>query len=216
MGSSRLAKEYWRQYIKDIKPCFFPCTTSGDMGHYDVSASLESISIPFHETDELRIFAERHTLESSEILRTAWALVLRQYTDSDEVCFGVHYRRRDETMSAICRLHINPTDKICDVLSKAQRDALESEPYRIDLLKAIIQTASGPSLPDFCNSAILEQDGMSVDSAIEPVDVSHIRADELSMTDGAPLLSTLLLCTSVALMSWSSGINHQRWRICRP
>lgn len=104
-------------------------------------------------------------------MRTAWILVLGRYTDLEEVCFCVHERRRDDTLSGVCRMKVNPEDTLAAMLARVQDDAVQSSYFHIDLLQETLSMAGGPRLAEICNTAVVQIHDQSHDIALEPTDV---------------------------------------------
>ncbi|CZS96958.1 uncharacterized protein RAG0_06072 [Rhynchosporium agropyri] len=77
--------EYWSTRLRDKEQCLFPILNDG--------AEAKSSKPRFIETrapslSQLESFCTDNELRYSTIFQTAWGLVVRSYTGSDEVCFG--------------------------------------------------------------------------------------------------------------------------------
>ncbi|KAK3312656.1 hypothetical protein B0H66DRAFT_631298 [Apodospora peruviana] len=90
--------EYWKQYLRDARPCRFPCQTDPD----DKKPHMLDIDISFHRGAEVLRFCKESGITVSNMMQTAWALVLRAYTNqSEQVCFGYVASGRDVPLCGI-------------------------------------------------------------------------------------------------------------------
>lgn len=90
---------YWREYLRDLGPCRIefqrpklPQTKNQwNTIKLDLDANLES----------MRVLCEQYGVTVSNVLQTAWGLVLRQYTGLDHVSFGYLSSGRDALVVGI-------------------------------------------------------------------------------------------------------------------
>ncbi|KAF4765333.1 hypothetical protein N7455_004640 [Penicillium solitum] len=61
----------------------------------EISGSFTSATVPFQKTDEVRALWKRYAITTANLFQAVWALVLRQYTGLDDVCFGFMLSGRD-------------------------------------------------------------------------------------------------------------------------
>ncbi|EAW07799.1 nonribosomal peptide synthase Pes1 [Aspergillus clavatus NRRL 1] len=82
---------YWKEYLADAEPCHFP-SLSAAKGEKRVETAQLTI------TDVARLFAfcEMVGVTADALLQIVWALVLRCFTGSEEVCFG-YYAEASQT-----------------------------------------------------------------------------------------------------------------------
>ncbi|PVH81870.1 nonribosomal peptide synthase [Cadophora sp. DSE1049] len=132
--------DYWKTFLKDVEPSVFPILNDGICP----KSELHSSRLKFKESDflQLRKFCDESSLTLSNILHTAWALTLRCYTASDDVCFGYLSSGRDAPIPGIedavgpfintlvCRVSMAPTSRLEAVLDQVQKDHIESLPHR--------------------------------------------------------------------------------------
>ena len=170
MGASKLAIGYWQEYLQNAKQCYLS-DISGPSGTLDIAETLETINIPFGNAKLLQSFSDKYSFEKNHILRTAWMLVLGRYTDLEEICFCVHEKHQDNTLSGICRMQIESTYTLAETLKKVQVDGCRSSEFHINLFQNTLMAAGGPHLPKICNSAIVEYNGQRQAIAIESIDV---------------------------------------------
>jgi non-ribosomal peptide synthase protein (TIGR01720 family) len=129
--------EYWRQYVKNVIPCYFPVLDQGinrQTGSGTIDVALDAF--------RLRTFCQQCGVSIYNVLRTAWALLLSSYLGEDDVCFGCIGSGREipipDVQDAvgpyismlICRVRFNPTESISKVLHRVHNDFLSSLPYQ--------------------------------------------------------------------------------------
>ncbi|RGP71222.1 non-ribosomal peptide synthetase [Fusarium longipes] len=131
--------EYWKSYLMDIEPCHFPILNDGDIVE---SRELKHSRIKFQEMTQLQKLCDHRGVTVVNAIYAAWALVLRLYTASDEVCFGHLTSARDSQIDGIndvvgpvinmvtCRVNIANSTTLGDVMSLVQKDFLDSLEYR--------------------------------------------------------------------------------------
>ena len=125
---------YWMQHLKGVKPCYFPNlnTTPSSV------PALRSLTLDFSRFDELRQVTARTHVTLANIMHAAWALVLRKYTKSDDVCFGYLTADRDAPVDGIartvgvlinmlcCRIQLEASNKtLQDVFVTAQEERMQ-------------------------------------------------------------------------------------------
>lgn len=81
------AYKYWQNYLADVEPCRLPLErrqtddqTTGTLQQLDISLS--------NSGSEIDSFCRGTDWTASSLLYFAWALTLRAFTRSDDVCFG--------------------------------------------------------------------------------------------------------------------------------
>ncbi|KAL6863367.1 NRPS [Amphichorda felina] len=128
---------YWTGYLTGANPSFFP--TNGDhLRHEDLR------SVPFRANvcpETIVRFCEAARVTPANLCQVAWALVLRSYTGSDDVCFSYVSSGRQAPLSGIsqtvgvfvdtmiCRVKMDSESTMAQVLDKAQSDFLEGMSY---------------------------------------------------------------------------------------
>ncbi|PKX89648.1 nonribosomal peptide synthetase fmqA [Aspergillus novofumigatus IBT 16806] len=86
------AMEYWGSYLADAEPCHFPRINSITKQASDERGSSVLV---FNRVFALREFCRTNNITLWHVLCLAWALVMRAYTNSDQVCFGYAKSARD-------------------------------------------------------------------------------------------------------------------------
>lgn len=157
---------YWLRYLKGLEPCNFPRLVKDNKG--TGTRSLRSTIMQFDRFNELRRLSEQTQVTLANIMHAAWAFVLRQYTGSDDVCFGYLTADRDAPVENIgrtvgtlinmlcCRIRIGKSQTLEDVFRTAQEEHLESTQYQRCSL-ANVQHALGMSGKALYNTSISTQ-----------------------------------------------------------
>jgi hypothetical protein len=128
--------EYWRGYLNGVEPCLFPrlVDDAQSPSRFFKSVSL-NLDLPSHA---LLDFCKEHGVSLFHIFQTAWALVLRTYLNSDDVCFGFVTSGRDTPINGIgqavgafismlvCRASIDTTTSLLSFMKNIQAAAIES------------------------------------------------------------------------------------------
>jgi amino acid adenylation domain-containing protein/non-ribosomal peptide synthase protein (TIGR01720 family) len=131
--------KYWMRYLGGLQPCYFPKLVTDPA----VKKELKMFVLPFDRYDDLRTLSETTHVTLANMMHVAWALVLRKYTGSDDVCFGYLTAGRDapvenlrETIGCFinmlcCRIQISGQKQTLeDVFQKAQDQHLQSLPFQ--------------------------------------------------------------------------------------
>ncbi|EMT74042.1 HC-toxin synthetase [Fusarium odoratissimum] len=131
--------DYWKSYLAGIEPCLFPVLDDGEIAEVK---ELRHLRVRFDEVAELQSLCERQGVTIVNAIYAAWAVTLRLYTGSDEVCFGYLTSARDLPIEGIrdtvgpiinmvtCRVNVDNTTNFGDIMSSVQRDYLDSLEYR--------------------------------------------------------------------------------------
>ncbi|KAF4342274.1 non-ribosomal peptide synthetase [Fusarium beomiforme] len=133
------AIDYWKSYLAGIEPCHFPVLDDGNLAE---SKTLKHLRVKFDELAALQSLCEERGVTIVNAINAAWALTLRLYTSSDEVCFGYLVSARDLQIEGIqdvvgpvinmvtCRLNMSGNISLGDATSIVQRDYLDCLEYR--------------------------------------------------------------------------------------
>ncbi|KAJ4130548.1 Nonribosomal peptide synthetase 4 [Fusarium falciforme] len=131
--------DYWKSYLAGVEPCHFPVLDDGNVAE---SKDLRYLRVKFGELAELQSLCDDRGVTIVNAIYAAWALTLRLYTTSEEVCFGYLTSARDLQIQGIhdvvgpvinivpCRVHVGASTTLGDVMGLVQRDYLDSLDYR--------------------------------------------------------------------------------------
>ncbi|KAH6670809.1 nonribosomal peptide synthase [Halenospora varia] len=132
--------DYWTTYLAEIEPCTFPLLNDGQ----PTDKELRSLRLSFNDTEfsQLQNYCSAHKITFSNVFHTAWALTLRWYTASSNTCFGYLISGRDVPIKGIedavgpfinmlvCRVSMEPTSTLAEVLQNVQKDYMNSLPHQ--------------------------------------------------------------------------------------
>ena len=131
--SPEVSISYWTGYLSGANPSFFP--TNGDhLRHEDLRSVRFRASFP---TSVIGRFCETANVTTANLCQAAWALVLRSYTGSDDVCFSYASSGRHVPLpginntigvfvdTMICRVKMGSDATLPQVLDKTKSDFLE-------------------------------------------------------------------------------------------
>jgi non-ribosomal peptide synthetase component F len=156
---------YWKVYLAGIEQCHFPSLTDGGRGEKE----LKSFVLDLAQTSELQSFCTKHGVTLSNVLQFAWALTLRSYTGSTDVCFGYLSSGRDVPIPDIqgsavgafinmltCRISLNEDLRLSQALQQIQSDFVHSMAHQSCSL-ADVQHELGLSGASLFNTAFTFQ-----------------------------------------------------------
>lgn len=125
---------YWGDYLHGIEPCVFPA-----IAQPSEERSLHTIEKTIGiGAREVRQFCESRDLTLLTLFQVAWALTLRCYVNSEDICFGYLTSGRDIPLSGIetavgpfinmlvCRLQVEPSMSILSLLEANQKKSLDN------------------------------------------------------------------------------------------
>jgi amino acid adenylation domain-containing protein len=83
--------EFWKQYLQDVSPCHFPVLNDDSYA----SNELHELTASVDRGLELHDFCKNNNITPASLLHLAWAMTLRAYSGTDDVCFGYLAAGRD-------------------------------------------------------------------------------------------------------------------------
>lgn len=158
---------YWMRYLQGLEPCYFPRLSVDNTPDMNTRC-LRATTLQFSRFDELRRLSEKTQVTLANIMHAAWAFVLRQYTGSDDVCFGYLTADRDAPVENIrntvgtlinmlcCRIQFSTSQTLEDIFRNTQEQHLESTQYQRCSL-ANVQHALGMGGRALYNTSISTQ-----------------------------------------------------------
>lgn len=200
---------FWKTYLKGIQRCHMPILNAAPGG----LKRLNAIYLHFDRFPELQAFCRANSFTLSNVMLAAWGLVLRQYTSSEDVCFGNLTAGRDAPVDGIqdsvgafinmlvCRVNFAKPSSLNAIIRSVQNDYLESLPHQHCSL-AKLQHDLGFSGEPLFNTAVSIQNQISTRDAekegdaieIEPIsdhDPTEVRRRVVSFQIGQSLMSAL-------------------------
>lgn len=131
------AIEYWKKKLTGVKPCYFPTTVQSGR-----QRQLRSLDMSFDKWADVHALAENNRITFANVLLAAWTLILRKYTESEDVCYGYLTSGRnvpiediDKAVGAfinmlVSRVQVEPALSLLGVIERVQSDFIESTPYQ--------------------------------------------------------------------------------------
>ncbi|KAL8703011.1 MAG: hypothetical protein Q9201_003811 [Fulgogasparrea decipioides] len=175
---------FWKNYLHGIERCYLPKLCPAATAPEE-KKRLNAIYLQFNRFPELQSFCRNNEFTLSNVMLTAWGLVLRQYTGKDDVCFGNLTAGRDapvdgisDTVGAfinmlVCRVNFVPSKTLVDIIRNTQSDYLSMLPHQhISLAK--MQHDMGLTGEALFNTAVSIQNQMSTRDAEKEGDALEI------------------------------------------
>ncbi|KAG8414564.1 Nonribosomal peptide synthetase [Metarhizium acridum] len=123
--------DYWGEYLSDVNPTLFPILNDSSEG------KLHFVT-RYIDAQLIRAFCKTYGFTLSNVIQVAWALVLRCYTGTDDVCFGYLTSGRDIPLYGIenavglfinmlvCRLQLDSNRQMLSILQRNESDFIRS------------------------------------------------------------------------------------------
>jgi hypothetical protein len=170
-----MALDYWKRYLADLEPCHikFNQPKSAERQLKTVKLDLDT------DPERLQTICEQYGVTVSNILQTAWGLVLREYTGMEHVSFGYLSSGRDASIRGIenavgpfltmliCRLDFDMKTPLVHILEKT-RDDLERSLSSQYCALADIQHSLGLSGQPLFNTVISIQKRLETQTSVAP------------------------------------------------
>lgn len=138
------ALDHWKQYLGGVRPCHV--SHSADFGF---KRELKGVMMNFQRFPELLKFCEQSSVTLANLTLSAWAIVLRQFTQSDDVCFGYLSAGRDAPVNGIqdmvgifinmlcCRVQFSGQQTLTNLSKSVQDDYFKCIPHQSCSLASI-------------------------------------------------------------------------------
>ncbi|KAF3490821.1 nonribosomal peptide synthase [Arthroderma uncinatum] len=166
--------KFWKAYLQGLKPSQLPRLNSQP----NAEKQLRTTHVIFNRYPELQALCEQQKVTMANVMHAAWAVVLRAYIGSDDVCFGYLSAGRDAPVNGIqdtigafinmlcCRVQFSPNASFLEIFRKVQDDYLDSLPYQRCSL-AEVQHELGLSGKPLYNTALSIQNHAKSSDAVE-------------------------------------------------
>lgn len=138
------ALDHWKSYLGGVRPCHLAPSAG-----FQSKRELKGILMDFNRYPELLNFCEGASVTLANLTLTAWAIVLRRFTSSDDVCFGYLSAGRDAPVSGIqdmvgifinmlcCRVKFSSQQSLSDISKRVNADYIASIPHQSCSLASI-------------------------------------------------------------------------------
>lgn len=141
---------YWTTHLQDVQPCHLPHfaqdpSIAPDRTHKFIPIELS----PTFTTQNLPSFCKRNSLTLATVFQTAWALVLRTHTRSNNILFGYMTANRDVPIAGIadmvgplinmllCRLQIDDATLLSQLFKDVAAEFVESVEHQYGFVEAV-------------------------------------------------------------------------------
>lgn len=135
------ALAYWRETLAGLEPCHFPRLP--DAVSEESLLSLRTIHLDLgHLAADAQEFCATHNVTLSNVIHAAWAVLLRSYTGSEDVCFGYLTSGRDIPLARVedtlgpfinvltARLAVHPGATMNDLVTAAKDAHVRALPHQ--------------------------------------------------------------------------------------
>ena len=138
------ALSHWKKYLGGVRPCHLAPSAG-----YDSKRELKGVMMNFQRFPELLKFCEQSSVTLANLTLSAWAIVLRQFTSSDDVCFGYLSAGRDAPVNGIqdmvgifinmlcCRVQFSALQTLTTISKNVQDDYIRCIPHQSCSLASI-------------------------------------------------------------------------------
>ncbi|KAJ5964408.1 uncharacterized protein N7479_004284, partial [Penicillium vulpinum] len=159
----RTSLRYWKDYLQGVQPCLFPLLDDGRPQTHE----WKTVQVELAEVTQsvIRQFSDTHGMTLANVVQTAWALVLRTFTNSNSVCYGYLTSGRDAPLANIenavgpfinmlvSRVQFDNSASTLDIIQTIQDDYLQGMAQQYVSLGEM-QHAIGMSGQPLFNTAI--------------------------------------------------------------
>ena len=192
-AASEEANNYWKQYLVDVKICNFPCLSGNPTNN-----QLETISFRLTTaSDVVQNHCAKNQVTLSITCQAAWAMVLRSFCCTNEVCFSYIASGRDVPLvgiddavgplinNLICRLDLPSSMTISELLQRLKVDLAQGIKYQHSAVHELQRYSRGNE-QQLCNSMMSFQRNveleatdisgtkMSLRNVVNPTEVSML------------------------------------------
>ncbi|PYH74752.1 gramicidin S synthetase 1 [Aspergillus vadensis CBS 113365] len=135
--------DYWRQRLSEISQCLFPTNSIGCLSRDNCTTSqLQYVVNPLVDTNFLQRFCSKYEVTITNVLQLSWALVLQEYCQSSDVCFGTTIAGRDAPIDGVqdiigsifnvlpCRYLLDAESSFLESLQWSQKSTLEDKSHQ--------------------------------------------------------------------------------------
>lgn len=98
-ASTKTSLTYWAQHLTGVEVCRFPCLHD-DRPLHDQALQTQRVplSVP---SGKIRDFCRAENITIANLCQAAWALLLRTFLASDQICFGIMVSGRDKALDHV-------------------------------------------------------------------------------------------------------------------
>lgn len=148
------ATRFWKRELDGLEPTIFLSLPGGSKSKRRMVRTAHS---SFEKLGDLLNITKRLDLTIGDVIKAAWALVLRRYLQRNEVCFGYLASGRDLPIDSVesivgplinmitCRVNFNTATHIRQVLEVVHDDFSRALPHQMLPLANAVELAGHPT-----------------------------------------------------------------------
>ena len=204
---------FWQEHLAGVKPCIFPAMAYlEDAAEPDKQLGVADVDIRISPA-ALTAFCVDHNATIVNLFQLAWAIVLRAYTESEDVCFGYLSTGRDAPLNGveegvgafitmlICRLNFNSVLPLDAILDKVAEDFTRSLPNQYCDLASIQHSLDLAGQPLFNTIMSFHRDGTTEALEESSIMVEGLHGhDPTEVDNSTPLTWRLTYCLIVCFI----------------
>ncbi|EFQ99085.1 hypothetical protein MGYG_02098 [Nannizzia gypsea CBS 118893] len=138
--NNETSAKYWTSYLKDCPPCMIP--VSQQMTFDSLPTRFLRKDFAYERSREFLVRCKERHITVASAVRVAWALVLRAYTGSSDVCFTYVAAGRDVPVKDVdmmvglclsiqpCRAQLCNNTTFISLAERMQQEYIDSMPYQ--------------------------------------------------------------------------------------
>jgi hypothetical protein len=170
-SASEEANNYWTQYLANVELCHFPCLSGTPTNN-----QLETVSFRLTTASEVvQAYCAEHQITLSIACQAAWAMVLRSFCCTDEVCFSYIASGRNVPLAGvdeaigpfinnlICRIDLPTTTTISEMLQRLKADLTQGMKYQHSAIHELQRLSRGNE-QQLCNSMMSFQRNVELEA----------------------------------------------------
>ncbi|QMW34815.1 hypothetical protein F9C07_2280446 [Aspergillus flavus] len=205
---------HWTSYLAGVQPTIVPMYPRDGQ-----SKQIRSVKVPFAGMKDLSKFSVAHGVTIANVIQTAWALVLRAYTGSDDVCFGYVASGRDVPVKGIenavgafinmlvCRVRLDQHQAALDAVDTMQNDYFTALAHQHCSLAQIQHGLNLSGMPLF-NSIISLQKGVPDQQFGDALSFRAVQEDDPTDFDLAVAIDITTDDVEISIGYWSSSLTQ--------
>ncbi|KAF7585983.1 hypothetical protein BBP40_009746, partial [Aspergillus hancockii] len=206
---------HWTKYLAGVQPTIVPMYPSDGNN----AKQIRSVTVPFTGVKDLLAFSESHGVTIANVLQTAWALVLRAYTSTDDVCFGYVASGRDVPVKGIenavgafinmlvCRVRLDQHSATLDAVDTMQSEYFNALAHQHCSLAQIQHGLNLSGMPLF-NTIVSLQKGVSNQPFGDSLSFRAVEEDDPTDFDIAVAIHVTNDDVHISIGYWSSLLSQ--------
>jgi hypothetical protein len=157
--------DYWAKYLKEFEPCII-----NDGMSTGSERQLRDIEFEVTNTAAIRTFSAANSVTLASIFQAAWSVVLRSFSETEDVCFGYLNAGRDAPVNGIrdavglfinmlvSRINFSEEITVGDLVRKVQSDYLDALSHKNCSLAEMQRFAGQPLFNSIMSFQVISKD----------------------------------------------------------